>query len=139
MQVGEVDLAEAVQLDLRRQLRLNRARELRLGHVPLLERVQRMLATFLRRLLQGRPEHPRIGTDALVPGGERLPQRVRQNPAEVRDDRLDRAHAAAGAGSRTVSSYNPAPLWVSIRQSMTASCTSRPSSASDAPAVRVPK
>src|SRR3954468_18735649 len=134
----EVDLAEALQLDLGRQLRFDRGRELRLGQLALLERIQRMLSALLRGLLERDAENAGIGAHDLVPARERLPQRVRQHASEVGDDRADLRHAAAGAGSRTVSSYRPAPRCVSIRQSIAAAWTSRPSGARDAPAVTAP-
>jgi hypothetical protein len=102
--VREVDLPEARELDVARQLGLDERRELALGHVPALKRVERVLTMLLGRLLQRHTEDSRIGADALVPAGERLPQGVREDAPEVGYDGADAAHAAIGAGSRTVSS-----------------------------------
>src|SRR4051812_32549738 len=104
MQVREVDVAEALELDLVWKPRLHDRRELRLGERALLELVQRMVATLLCRALKRHAEHAGVCTHVGVPARERLPQWIRQDTAEVGDDRAELAHAAAGAGSRTVSS-----------------------------------
>src|SRR4051812_11161815 len=104
MQVREVDLAEAFELDLVRQLALHDRRELGLGDLPALQFVQGMLSTLLCRRLQRLTEHTGVSAHFRVPAGKRLPQRIREHTAEVGDDRADLAHAAAGAGTRTVSS-----------------------------------
>src|SRR6187455_3600694 len=98
MQVRKVDLAEAFELDFGRELRLHDRCELGFRDLPALELVQRMLSALFCGVLKRLTEHPGVSAHIVVPARERLPQRVRENAAEVGDDRANLAHAAAGAG-----------------------------------------
>jgi len=73
------------------QLALDPGEELRLGHVPALEREQRVLALALG----GRGHRGAVllerDAEAVLEGDEGLQQRGGQHAAEVRDDGLDHA------------------------------------------------